>query len=43
LDLRKDTSRSIAEICEILRISRATFYRYTSPALKEELEREAKP
>lgn len=42
LDLRKDTSRSINEICDILRISRATFYRYTSPVLKEEGEQEAK-
>jgi DNA invertase Pin-like site-specific DNA recombinase len=44
LDLRKDTSRSINEICEILRISRATFYRYTSPALsEEEREQESRP
>jgi DNA invertase Pin-like site-specific DNA recombinase len=28
--LRADTSRSVTEICDVLRISRATFYRYTS-------------
>ena len=32
LALRADPSRSVQEICETLRISRATFYRYTQPA-----------
>jgi DNA invertase Pin-like site-specific DNA recombinase len=29
-ELRKDPSRTVKEICEVLKISRATFYNYTS-------------
>lgn len=29
-ELRQDTNRTIKEICEVLKISRATFYNYTS-------------
>ncbi len=29
LELRKDTTRSVKEICDLLKISRATFYNYT--------------
>ena len=28
-ELRKDTTRTVKEICEVLKISRATFYNYT--------------
>jgi len=31
LSLKKDTTRTVGEICEILGISRNTYYKYTRP------------